>query len=225
MIRLLVLSVLWPSFFLPACAHAAGKPFRLAPEVPRAVLSIMPVLTVDERGSHWGHATPVGPRLLVTIGHVADSGRLRTVDGRPLSQLARGEGDTAVWYRNDGRPFDSWVQVSPKPPVIGQRLFWRVYLDGEHTQGVASGAFMGSDTEDDYMIDGTLHPGSSGSGVITAEGLLIGVMRATYQPFRIPPMTPTQELFGLLIARTYIRPLAVFTPVPVIPPLPGMDRP
>lgn len=208
-----------------ARADSSPKPLKLAPDYPRAILQIVAIAAPLPDGRVvYGHGTPVGPRLLVTIGHLADAGALRTDDGRPLAQLARGEGDVPTWYRNDGRPFDQWVQVSAKPLMIGQRVYWSVFLDAQRSTGYASGTIMGIDSEGDYMLDGTIHPGSSGSGVFTSDGQFVGVMRATYMPFPILPMTPLREVLSLLIARTSVRPIATFSIVPVIPPLPGLDR-
>lgn len=124
-------------------------------------------------------ATAVGPDTIETAAHCL-SKPLRSINGQP----ARIERSQAIAYDRlrvvvSGVVFKTWARIGV--PVQGERVRWWGQPRGFPfiaREGHVAGVFG-----DGVLIDATVCPGDSGSGLFNDAGELVGVVSAMTDPY------------------------------------------
>jgi hypothetical protein len=179
-----------------ALALLAGSP------PPAEVARVLPIAVSDGRG----YATPVSPLHLLTADHMSEAGELRYAlpDGTRGSarRVWRDQERDLALYMADRAPGWQTVRVADRLPDPQAEVWWRMYLAGARGTTLR-GNVLGLDVDGDLVIDGTVHPGASGSGVINAEGELVAVVSSSWNPVRTDPMARA-SFRALLVAKPVI---------------------
>lgn len=143
----------------------------------------------------WG--TPISPTNVLTAYHVVDECNEITIKdykGQFITSTAK-----VAWHDKKGYPdvamlttmeAQSWqiVFISKDRLMPGEEVFWNAYLKGLSWAPVA-GRYMGTDEDNDMVLDGWVGPGTSGSGLLNSKGELVGVLESLFSMggTRTPP--------------------------------------
>lgn len=137
-------------------------------------------------GGGTGSGFYLGPRMLVTAGHVvADCRRVTLADGTPLRRLAT-DPDLDVAALAPPRPAGTWLSLSSGAHArLGQRVhaagfpYYAIAGTSLHLTGGNVSALAGIDDDARFFsFTAPVQPGNSGGPLIDAKGGVLGLVVA-----------------------------------------------
>lgn len=134
-------------------------------------LDFIKPLTTNE-GVGW--VNPVSLFEVLTANHLvardmkADGTPLRPLWQDPINDLAKLRVMGATVYTDF---------LKPGKVRTGDTVYYRIYLYKTKASW-AKGTVLGFDDDGELVIDGWLHPGASGSGILNERGEIVGVLIA-----------------------------------------------
>jgi hypothetical protein len=160
-------------------------------------------LMVEIRGTEgpntiggWGTPIHAG-NTMVTVAHLVGDGVVKWEGqgrhGTATLLYRYAKGDVAL-FTLDNEPSLTPVQLAKALPDEMSEVYWRLYLPGGIGKSVHA-AYVGIDADGDMDIDGTVWPGSSGSGLINECGELVGVVKLNFVP-KAPEMHAMVRAMG-----------------------------
>ena len=153
----------------------------LAPSRPTPPASLDCIMGLVEAGRVVAQAFPVNRWNLITAAHV--------VEGKPLSWHGAGTyGTTRVLSINrdedvailrSDTPLPCAIPIAEQAPRPMDRVWWKVLLPGGEIVP-RHGEFVGIDVRDgNFLIDGLIYRGTSGSALLTDAGEAAGFVTAS----------------------------------------------
>lgn len=120
-------------------------------------------------------STAVDADKVLTAGHCLANDELRFIDGNPAAVTNTAKvGPDAVELTVSGVRFDRWAYRGT--PKQGDRVRWIGNPLGE--AGVYREGYVAKVSDKAIVIVGTVCPGDSGAGVMSAAGAVVGVVSA-----------------------------------------------
>lgn len=120
-------------------------------------------------------ATAIGPDLILSAKHCF-TGPLRTINGQPASVVeSHTESRDRIVVKVSGVRFKSWAKRGPVPTQGDKLRFWG-NPSGE--AGVYREAIVSRVRTDQIVLQTVVCAGDSGSGLIDAQGRVVGIVSA-----------------------------------------------
>jgi hypothetical protein len=162
-------------FLFSGCCMTRIVVYETNPIPPNLLLKAMKFSS----GQTSGMATPISPRVILTMAHVMEdsAGTYQYVTGLSVAgtcqrMLFDPKKDTASCMTEVS--LDRVFQKATSLPKSGDPVYWLASTDGI-TYMVVRGYYLGEDNGK-LLIDGWSRPGSSGSPILNQKGLLIGLI-------------------------------------------------
>jgi hypothetical protein len=177
----------WVSWLCLALSFVAGP--VLAQQSPPLV-ALDSVVALVAKGESVGHGTVVAPNTILTVAHVARYGTLTWRDDKGHQGYidhyqVDPKSDTAILTSRN--QFGAFAPRATRQLVPGETVWFRFYVDNDLSRW-NYGHYVGRDKRGRLLIDGMAWPGSSGSGVITADGEWAGAIQAGTRPGYCPAL-------------------------------------